>query len=66
MQTLRGKKLKYISQIAKNYATDVDFYLDILMLLSAIFLYTFPLQRFSGFFGYVVSIMNVAYIDRLQ
>lgn len=66
MQTVRGKRLKYISEIAKNYVTDLDFYLDILMLISAIFLATLPLQTFSGIFGYVVSIMNVAYIDRLQ
>ena len=66
MQTVRGKRLKYISQISKHYVTDLDFYLDILMLLSAIFLYTLPLERFSGIFGYVISIMNVAYIDRLQ
>jgi hypothetical protein len=64
--TVVGKRLDYISQIAFNYITDIDFYLDFLVLISAILLIAFPEDQFSGIFGFLASLMNVAYIERLE
>jgi hypothetical protein len=44
----------------------MDFYLDLLVLISAILLLSLPESEYSGVFGYVVTMMNVAYIERME
>lgn len=57
-----GKRIEFISQIAYHYVTCMDFYLDLLVLLSAIILLSFPSNEYAGVFVFCVTIMNVVYI----
>lgn len=61
-----GKRIEFISQIAYHYVTCVDFYLDLLVFISAILLLTFPSSEYAAIFVFCVTIMNVVYIERLE
>lgn len=57
-----GKRIEFISQIAYHYVTCVNFYLDILIFLSAVLLLSFPTSEYAAMFVFCVTIMNVVYI----
>ena len=45
-----------------SYIYTSDFYLDILVLISAIQLIVMPSNEYAGIFGFFVTIMNVFYL----
>ncbi len=57
-----GKRIDFISQIAYQYVTCMDFYLNVLVFLSAILLLSLPSNEYAGIFVFCVTIMNVVYI----
>lgn len=61
-----GKKLLYLKDIAANYVSNTDFYLDLLVLISTLLLMIFDNSQFAGIFGFFATLTNVAYIERMD
>ena len=49
-----------------RYITIIDFYLDSLLLINIFLLIAFPTGIVSGFFGYISTIFNIIFMERME